>query len=478
MKYINEVIADIPGQIILFATGLIALTIIYIVSYYSGYDWLILSFFLVPFILWGLFKCYQKSQYLIALTAFGTYMGSVVFLAEGSAVPITLFQVFLLFAFFVVLIRRINHSQFVLRYSGIEMELLLFLTLIFFSILYTPAPQDGFIYAIRILIIILFFFFVLNELNHERNISMIFIVMCLTCIVLAIISIRSTLLNPELAVENIISEGRRLRGRAAGTSHDPNRFATYFFIPIAFVVSIMISKARIWKRALSLAGLMILVPGILITYSRSAWVSALIMLLVIAVMYRHYRIFIYLILAGSILLIVLPDLRLTLMTIIQRFFDIIAGTSDDSSRVRLMLGIAAVHMFIDSWMMGVGIKGFVDKFNEYFSHQETIGIAEPHNVIYTVMAELGIIGLVLYLFIIGKIIFVAYKNIKRSENDLQMSINVTLFSSMIAFIVFYQFYGGGLNDNNIWMLAGMIFFMQYRQNLGNSPHVLKSDNPG
>jgi len=79
------------------------------------------------------------------------------------------------------------------------------------------------------------------------------------------------------------------------------------------------------------------------------------------------------------------------------------------------------------------------------------------------MAELGIIGLVLFLFIFGKIVIIAYRNVKNSIDEMQKIINVTLFSSLIAFLVFYQFYGGGLNDNNIWMLAGMIFFMKYRQ---------------
>ncbi|MEX1120988.1 MAG: hypothetical protein WED82_02585, partial [Balneolales bacterium] len=110
-------------------------------------------------------------------------------------------------------------------------------------------------------------------------------------------------------------------------------------------------------------------------------------------------------------------------------------------------------------LLGVGFRGFPEVFPNYFSVQSTIGVVEPHNITYTILAELGVIGFFLFAIIYWKIGWVAYQNITLSTGDVERSVSITLFVAYIAFIIFYQFYNGFLVDTNIWIIIGLIFAM-------------------
>jgi O-antigen ligase len=160
-------------------------------------------------------------------------------------------------------------------------------------------------------------------------------------------------------------------------------------------------------------------------------------------------------------IVFIPEIRFVFENIIQRFFNIFAGTEDDSTRVRVILFIAAFNMIIDSYMLGIGFLGYASYFTHYFTLQETIGVALPHNLFYTLFAELGLIGFLLYVWILYKMGSVAYRNYKHSPDGLKGVVNLSLFLSYLSYLFFYQFYDGGLVDNNFWIVVGAIFSIRY-----------------
>ena len=113
-------------------------------------------------------------------------------------------------------------------------------------------------------------------------------------------------------------------------------------------------------------------------------------------------------------------------------------------------------MFIDSYGLGIGFDAFGNHFTDYYSPQQTIGVIEPHNITYTILSELGMQG----FFIFGVIVFFlfrdAFGNIKKSDSTIDKIISVTLFSSFCGYVLFYQFYGGGLFDSILMLNIGLI----------------------
>lgn len=443
--------------------GAIALSfaaLLYLV-WLSGIALLPVAVVVLPLLLYGYWQTFVKPWLWVMLIAVGSLLGNIIHLIPEGTFPLTLFQLFLFAAIISIVIRRLIAKDLNFRVMGIEAEVILFLGFIFLSLIWTPAPIDGFSVAIRLLISVFFIYLVFNEVKQTEEIKYILIALVVIAVFLGAYGVYQNVTNVGDTVRNMLGGGRFLRGRVAGTTSDPNRFATLFFIPMAFTACIILSKSALWHKFLAFGAFIVMSGGIIVTYSRSAWIGAILMLLIIAWYYRNFKLFAYIGLMIAAVLVAFPQFTFTLINAAQRFLDITAGSADDSSRIRLLLGIAALGMFLDSWLMGVGFRGFVDNFTNYFSLHESVGVAEPHNVLYTVLAELGIIGIVLYAIIIFKIFRVAWLNIRFSETEDEKIIALTCFSTLVAFFVFYQFYGGGLNDNNFWLMCGLTFSLFY-----------------
>jgi O-antigen ligase len=442
---------------VLLITAAISYALLLAVSWYLNAAWLPLALILVvPVIYFGI-KAVNKPYLWLFLIISGSYAGNALHLFEGFTVPVSLFQLFFLSGLFLLFLNRIYTGQFTFRISGLELEFALFSALMFLSIIYSPEPDDALLFAVRTVVTALLLYFVLNVVEDKKELPVILAFTATLGLVMAFFSVRDGLMNPEAAIMSAISGGAKLFSRASTTQTDPNVFATYFFLPIAFCSCIIVSKVKNSYRILAAVFLSVLIAGLLSTFSRSSWVSVILILVLIALIYRQVKLFVWLGLAGILALILLPDLRITAMNIIQRFTDIFAGTSDDSSRIRVVQLYAAIHMFVDSNMLGVGLRGYAESILTYHTYQDLIGIVLPHNVPYTILAELGLAGIMLFLFIIYRLTRDSFMNIRYADDELSRVVAVSLFVSLMAFFMFFQFIGGGLPDNNVWLIIGLVY---------------------
>lgn len=396
---------------------------------------------------------------LIVLMAMGTYLGSLINIIEDGVIPFSPFQLFLILLFVAFLLNRMYFGNDRIIKLGIETELLLFLTLASISILYSPVHMTGVVYLARISVLLLMVYVVINVIKDNRQIYILFIALAAVSFVISIMLMADIVNNPQDAIRAILSDGASLR-RTTITEIDPNRLAAQLLLPVAFVTSIMLSGMKAQYRLIGVGVLLILLMGIAGTYSRSVMLAAIVMMILIAVLYKQYRLFLWLAVLGLAIVLIVPELRLFAGNALGRLINIFAGTSDASSNIRIMLGVAGLNMFADSYMIGVGLGGFPEFFTNYFTLEESIGVKMPHNVIYKLLAELGLIGFLLYAFIIWKTAITGYRNILHSTNKFMKANSVTMFASFIALLIFYQFYGGALTDNILWLSVGLIFLQK------------------
>ena len=392
--------------------------------------------------------------------AAGSYFGSLFYLAEGFILPISLFQFFLFSALGLYILHILYFDSVKLKYTGYELPVLLFIALIFLSLIYSPDRETGFMNALRFVVLLVFVGYVINTISSEKVVAGILSMLVVISIALSGYASLETIFNPQIAIQNLT--GTSLQRGSAAFYDDPNRFAAILFLPAAFTFSILNSEMSTKVKVISAIGFLIILAGLFSTFSRSGMLSFLVIGLIIVTVFRNWK---TATIVGLILLLVIlavPQLRSVLFINVERVVEALTSAQDDSSGIRVMLGLAGVQMFIDSYFLGVGFDAFSEYFTNYYTVQESIGVYEPHNITYTVMAELGLIGLFFYLFYLYVMVVHSWQNVKMSSTQLEKVVSTALFSAFIAYTLFYQFYGGGLFDSNLMLIHGLIFALNFK----------------
>ncbi len=406
-------------------------------------------------------RCLESPLILLILITTGSLLGNLIHVFEDGLVPFSLFQIFYIFSLLVFVLRWFVSGFGPIRKTGFELELVLFFSLVFLSILWTPDAERAFFHAIRMVVLSGLLFLFVNWIRKPEEITLVILSMAAVGSILGLLAIHATITNPQAIIQDMLTEGTRLAGRARIGQVDPNIFASLFFLPLAYTASLSFSRIDAWKRILSATIFVILFAAVLVTFSRSSWVAVLVMLLFLAVMFRQYNLFLFAAFAAAAGIALFPELRFLLMNIFNRFIDLFTGEVDMSNYLRIVLFKTSIHIFFDSWLLGVGWRGFSDAFLSYHSLQDTLGVYEPHNVIYLVYTELGLPGLLLFTFIVYKIFWLAWDNIRMSTTMQQGTLSKALFAAFLAYAVFYQFIGSGFLDNQLWITTGLILSLRF-----------------
>lgn len=392
----------------------------------------------------------------------GTSLGYLFRLFGDTAlVSFSLFQIFLILTFVAFFLNRIINRDLQIRLPGLELEFLLFFTLISFSLIYSPNRVAGALFEARLLVLVLMIYLIINVIRHPRQIAYMIYAVAAACMILGVFSIREAILNPQTVLVSYLSMGTKLaRGTTVFTEHDPNKFAANFFLPIFFAVSVvMVRRQKHLTRIIWSIIFAVLLGSVISTFSRSAWISIIIAVMLLTFLFKQYKIILYLGLAALAALIFIPFVQLVVVNVLRRFVDIFAGASDASSSVRIELGKGALEMIFDTNLLGVGFMGFPEMLPKYVSTQKTMGIVEPHNLFYTVFAELGLLGLLLFGWILWKTGKTALANFRKSTSSIEQAVSATLIATFVAQLIFFQFYVDGLMDNNLWFNVGLIYSM-------------------
>ncbi len=388
----------------------------------------------------------------------GAFLSGIVYLSEGSAIPLTLFQMALLGGFLLFVLNKIVNRDLELDLYGVELEYILLLALIFFSLIYSPNRDIGLFYTIRFITLLSMTYLIYNSVNTVSElISIIKVIIVIACIV-ALKSIYDAYSNPEIIAFNYLNEGKKLM-RTSGVEADPNVFAIGFSMPFMLLLSYLSSAKSSINKLLLSVGLAVILGAVLVTYSRSTWVAFFIGGGIILKYHKNYTIIIVAAVLVLISIIASESIQAIFISIWQRMKDIFAGSDDDSSNIRILLFIGAFKMFLDSYMLGVGFQGFSTHFQHYYTKQETIGIYEPHNEYYKFLSELGFIGFVLFIMILTKFIKVGLSNL-HTRNDGEKVIAIALLCSLISYFIFYIFYSGMLYNSLFFINISLLFVLR------------------
>ncbi|RZK27007.1 MAG: O-antigen ligase family protein [Flavobacterium sp.] len=176
-----------------------------------------------------------------------------------------------------------------------------------------------------------------------------------------------------------------------------------FLVPIPFMIGLMASTG---SRVSVISLFLCFVVGVVIVRGGGP--------------FRKFAIFLSAVLIGVYLFNYLLDSEVIYNRLMQ------ASEQGDLAGRDIIWG-KVVQLIEANPIIGVGQTGYAD-----FMNREHGTITSPHNVILEVLAYTGIIGLFIFLFFIGKLIYVAYLYYKRTGQLLQFLLFIPIMGLILS----------------------------------------------
>lgn len=400
---------------------------------------------------------YLNGYLLVGPLILGAYASGLFYLLEGADIPLTLFQIFLILSVGLFFIKKIIDKNTEIDLLGIESRLLLFLLIISFSLIYSVEREQGLFYFARFFVLLLMTYIIYNSINKENEFKNIIYFIIAIAVIASVFNLIDIYFNPEIAAFNYLNEGKKLM-RATGTENDPNVFASNFIFPVLLSFSLFSYYKNAGKKFLTVLIFIVLISTILLTYSRSVWVSLFFGLTFIVFYQKNYKLILYVFLIFLGAFILSESVRSLLFSVLERLFSLLSTSTDDSNSIRLILAKTAMLITYDSYFLGVGFQSFSTYFQYYVPPYLTAGVYEPHNEYYTVLSELGLLGLVVFISLLKKIFSdtkTKYSNM--DSNNLIATINLSLTASFICYLIFFLFYGGMLYHVILFITIALMY---------------------
>lgn len=221
-----------------------------------------------------------------------------------------------------------------------------------------------------------------------------------------------------------------INGRVSSFFSDgPNVFSVYLLLLFPLCLYLLTAAKRLHSRFFALFPLALTVVALIYTWSRGAWVGAIVAFLFFIILaFRQRPTVLLLILAVvPLVLLFLPD------SAIQYRFASIGNLADTSIAFRLSTWKGAWNLFTDHFFAGVG-AGTVSFAHAYpaYALPGTETVAHAHNLFLEMGIELGVFAPVVLLLLIAVLTAITFtRPICRGTNDLRL-LQIACFASVIG----------------------------------------------
>lgn len=285
----------------------------------------------------------------------------------------------------------ISDKRYSLNIKGIGFAMLVFM----FASLYAVAVSLEIKDSIRVFLFFatsfIYMLAVGGSMNTEEKLNRFLGFIYIGVILTAIICICQAVLGVEADARLVDKTTSGDIRRAFSTFENPNNYAEYLVLFLPFMAAYALNKKENSEKTLYLGMLIIPVVALVLTYSRSCWVTFAISAVVFIILY-DYKLIPYLLLAGILAIPFLPD------SVWRRILTI-GSLSDSSNMYRVEIWSGCLRMLKEWGIRGLGLgpAAFADV---YPSYAQAAAITAPHShmLFLEIILEMGIIGFVSFLF--------------------------------------------------------------------------------
>lgn len=246
---------------------------------------------------------------------------------------------------------------------------------------------------------------------------------------------------------SFLFSGHLEHGRLAATFSDANYYGRFqVFILTITLCFVFFKKLSFLEIIFLIANSLLCFLALFLTGSRSSFIVMAIIFAIIT-LFTRYKKLKYLLIIGFLAIV-----AFFLMYATSRRLDSnglanmgFAGAFVDySNSTRLALAVAAVNIFRDYPFMGVGFRNFYNYYMNYNYMPLGIPLAPyvsvVHSWLFSIMAEMGLVGLIPIFWIIILVIKNFYRRIKIGLNDKTKLVGLILYCMFLIIIIFGLFF--------------------------------------
>ena len=238
---------------------------------------------------------------------------------------------------------------------------------------------------------------------------------------------------------------RVLRPRLAGPIHEQNRYAQVMLVLVPLAIGIAISERRWALKLLASAAGFLSFSAVVLTFSRGAAIGLMGLVgAALALRLIRVRTAVPLIFLGlTALLLVAPDFTARIASLPETTEALTEGrdATDPSILGRFTLNVAALHMFAEHPLLGVGAANFDLLSVDYANPLGLRHISLPyraHNLYFEIAAETGILGLTTFAALMGYILSQLWRcrreAIRSAQND-HAHVATGLLFGLLAYLI-------------------------------------------
>jgi len=310
------------------------------------------------------------------------------------------------------------------------------------ALIFSPDMSKGLTETVRYIIYFLFYTMIIQSIDKPKDFAVIFKVLILIAVILSIEGICEFVFDYRLWVD----KGRR----ASATFLDPNIFARFLDIIIIMLLILRIKKIYIIKPQYMDISILICAIALFFTVSRQG-MAILFLTLFIMSFFMNKKIRNFMLIALILIVLITIPIFTQMMTERQDSPELY----DIGTRAVLLLG--GIMMFIGNPVLGVGAGGFQATMIAKYLDFLPWGIDSAtlsHTYVVTILAELGIIGFVLFCIFL----LIVYKQFKlnfRTKDVNLKAYSLVILSAIIVIFIGAQAEGRFFEEPLLWLFVGL-----------------------
>ncbi|NQT94963.1 MAG: O-antigen ligase family protein [Candidatus Omnitrophica bacterium] len=216
--------------------------------------------------------------------------------------------------------------------------------------------------------------------------------------------------------------------RISSSFKHSNDFGAYLIVIMTIILSLFFSRSRRLKeRILIILASLPIGWCLLATHSRGAWMGFVVAFLFLAAV-KSKRLFVLILFLLLLSPIILPS------SIKDRFSDISTLSSQGTVWERTKLWSGTINMIKDRPILGFGVNTYTKNFPKY-KPKDYPDVRYTHNSYLHMAAEIGIIGLGIFLAFLISLLISVGKGLSRLKKGLDRDLSLGLFAGTIGFLV-------------------------------------------
>ena len=280
-------------------------------------------------------------------------------------------------------------------------------------------PAKSFFYVLKYVEYFLLFFMVSNVVKDEKDVKRYLYAALITLVIVTIYCY--TQLGTGVRITAPFEDPLGV----VSTAGEPASLGGYFVIALAIFAAVMLNYKSKLVKLLALSAFLLVMPPFSQTLSRASYISFAVMLLFTLFLTKKNRLAYFLILAAAIIIVplVIPG------NITGRVQETFQGQQIETGMGKVNFDESSMAR-IESWKNLITVKLPKHLLTGY----GVTGVSFIDGQYFTVLGEVGIIGFLLFAWMITAILKMGYKTYKNGQTEFTKSIAFGFTVSFIALL--------------------------------------------